>query len=214
MIVKRLLFGALLNFSSVLQFWDDPWWGGEPLSQDRRQHYVSNSGRKQRSLFLVHLQPPVSQPLPWVGVSDAFKRTNSVKLVTRYFLNSHVWDLDGLLCSPGQPRHPAWWMSRSKSASTSTLKSFLDSCTMQTHSASGSSVPRPNCAALILSRWDILYHTHHGSVVNKAEKSNCPLVGAALSWAPATKEVPLNWGFINQRDFFTKALNSQHLTLH
>lgn len=80
MIVKRLLFGALLNFSSVLQFWDDPRWGGEPLSQDRRQHYVSNSGRKQRSLFLVHLQPPVSQPLPWVGVSAAFKRTNSVKL--------------------------------------------------------------------------------------------------------------------------------------
>lgn len=55
-----------------LQFWDDSWRWGEPLSQDGRQHYVSNSGWEQRRLLLVHLQPPVSQPLPRVGPSAAF----------------------------------------------------------------------------------------------------------------------------------------------
>lgn len=125
-----------------------------------------------------------------------------------------------LWCSPEPPRLPVWWMSRSKSVSTSTLKSFLDSCTMQTRSASGSSVPRPNCAALILSRWDILHHIRHGSAVNKPEKSN---FRTSVSRNTHMEELQfpvcsavvalLNWGFKTQH-FFTKALNSQHLTPH
>lgn len=50
------------------------------MSQDRRQHHVSDSGWKQRGLLLVHLQPPVSQPLPWVGPTAAFKCNHSLKL--------------------------------------------------------------------------------------------------------------------------------------
>lgn len=87
-------------------------------------------------------------------------------------LSFYMWNINGLLCSPEPTRLPVWWMSRSKSVSTSTPKSFLDSCMMQTRSASGSLVPRPNCAALILSRWDIFHHIRHGSAVNKPEKSN------------------------------------------
>ncbi len=54
-----------------------------------------------------------------------------------------------------QPRHRVWWMSLGRSVSTSIPNSFPGSCMMQTRSASGSLAPRPNCAALILSRWDI-----------------------------------------------------------
>lgn len=70
-------------------------------------------------------------------------------------LLSSFWNMICWLCSPEQPRHPVWWTSPSRSVSTSTPSNFLGSCTMPTHSASGSLAPRPNCAALILSRWDI-----------------------------------------------------------
>lgn len=65
---------------------------------------------------------------------------------------SETWMV--LLCSPEQPRHHVWWMSQSRSVSTSTLNNFPGSCMTQTHSANGNLAPRPNCAALILSRWD------------------------------------------------------------
>lgn len=75
--------------SFLLQFWDDPWWWREPLSQDRRQHYVSHSGWKQWGLLLVHLQSTVPQPLPWVGL----KCTNTyifLWVVLNLFL-THWW---------------------------------------------------------------------------------------------------------------------------
>lgn len=64
-IILSLKLSPILSLS--FQFWDDPRWGGQPLSQDRRQHYVSHSGWKQWGLLLVHLQSTVPQPLPWVG---------------------------------------------------------------------------------------------------------------------------------------------------
>lgn len=154
-----------LFFFFLIQFWDDPWWWGEPLSQDRREHYVSHSGRKQRGLLLVHLQPTVPQPFPWVGLNPACKCTNTVKFAIQlslltFWLTRH--GTGGLLCSPEQPRHPVWWTSPSRSVSTSTLNSFPGSCMTQTRSASGSLAPRPNFAALILSRWDI-----HFIIINK-----------------------------------------------
>lgn len=138
-------------------------------------------------------------------------RAPTQQLVTHLYLSSYMWNMDGLLCSPEPPRLPVWWMSRSKLVSTSTLKSFLDSYMMQTRSASGSLVPRPNCAALILSRWDILHHIRHGSAVNKPEKS---IFHTTVSLNTHMEELQfpvcsamdalLNWGFITQH-FFTKA---------
>lgn len=83
---------CLVSFNFFSQFWDDPWWWGKPLPQDRRQHYVSHSGWKQRGLLLVHLQSTVPQPLPWVGLSAACKCTNTVNfaVVVALFLK-HGW---------------------------------------------------------------------------------------------------------------------------
>lgn len=52
---------------AFLQFWDDPRWRRKPLPQNRREHHVPHPGRKQWSVFLVHLQQTVPQPLSWVG---------------------------------------------------------------------------------------------------------------------------------------------------
>lgn len=123
------------------------------------------------------------------------------QLLTPLCLSSYIWNKGGLLCSPEPPRLPVWWMSPSKSVSTSTPKRSLDSCMTQTRSASGSLVPRPNCAALILSRWDIPHHIcphlnkFHTSVAVTPSWRSCGFLFAAL----------LNWGFITRRDFFTKA---------
>lgn len=151
----------LISFNLVLQFWDDPWRWGEPVPQNRRQHYVSHSGWKQRGLLLVHLQSTVPQPLPWVGLSAACRFPWRREVCQSVSCRCPPSETRVVCCvSPEQLRHPVWWMSRSRSVSTSTPNNFPGSCTTQTRSASGSSAPRPNCAALTSSRWDI--HTFLG----------------------------------------------------
>ena len=167
------------TYNFFLQFWDDPRWRGEPLSQNRRQHYVSHSGWKQRGLLLVHLQSTVPQPLPWVGLNAACKCGNTFRFASELLWPS-FWHTGGLLCSPVQPRHPVWWTSRSRSVSTSTPNSFPGSCMTRTHSASGSLAPRPNCAALILSRWD--FHFTHSACFYAAIIENSILTLTTCLW--------------------------------
>lgn len=74
-----------------LQFWDDPWWWGKPLPQDRRQHHVTYSGWEQWGLLLVHLQSTVPQPFPWVGQRVSHKCPNiHFAVITAFFLK-HGW---------------------------------------------------------------------------------------------------------------------------
>lgn len=120
-------------------------------------------------------------------------------------LSSYIWNMDALLC-PEPPRRPVWWMSQSKSVSTSTPKSFQDSCMMQTRSASGSLVPKPNCAAWILSRWDILYHIRHGSAVNTPKKSHFRTSVSCNTHICSLDDCAAWLGFYNSPWFLHKSL--------
>lgn len=72
------IFSLLLLFF-LLQFRDGARRRRQRLQEVWGQHHVSHSGRSQRHLLLVRLQPPVPQPFPQVGTCVAYWQMNNPK---------------------------------------------------------------------------------------------------------------------------------------